>query len=179
MIILHTGETVVKQVRRHGLVILAEVVFFLFTALFPLVLGILAYLFMTDISTRVWLYKDSIIFLYTAWVLFLWIFFFIVWTNYYLDVLIVTNQRVIDVEQRSLFSRDTAELQLENIQDIRIEERGILAALLHFGDMYIQTAGAQREFVVRHIPHPVRVKDIIVHHRNQLKVMQQGIIKKD
>jgi uncharacterized membrane protein YdbT with pleckstrin-like domain len=83
------------------------------------------------------------------------------WTDYYLDVWIVTNRRVIDVEQRGLFSREIATMQLSKIQDITTEVKGFLPTLIGFGDVHVQTAGLEREFVIRGVPHPHKTREMI------------------
>jgi hypothetical protein len=90
-----------------------------------------------------------------------WILFFVAWTNYYLDILVVTNKRVIDIQQIGLFARDVAEIRTENIEDLRVEIVGPIASLLHFGNLHIQSAGESREFVMRNIPDPHKVREAI------------------
>lgn len=80
------------------------------------------------------------------------------WTDYYLDVWILTDKRLIDVEQRGLFHRKVSSLDLRNIQDIKIETKGLIATFLKFGDIHVQTAGADREFVIREAYNPELVK---------------------
>ena len=96
------------------------------------------------------------------WFLFLWIVFFIIWTDYYLDVLIVTDKHVIDIQQMGLFSRDISTLRLDRVQDITTEVHGIIATLLGFGNLQIQTAGESKEFVIKGIPKPTEVKKRIL-----------------
>ena len=96
-------------------------------------------------------------------------------TNYYLDVTFVTNQRVIDVEQLSLFSRETSELHLENIQDIRVEIKGFIHSILNYGTLFIQTSSAQDEFSMSNIQNPQAVREIISRAREELDV--RGFVK--
>ena len=83
------------------------------------------------------------------------------WTNYYLDVLIVTNKRIIDIEQFGLFSRDQASLPIKNVQDIKVKVVGLIPELLKFGNLDIQTAGEAKEFEIRDLRDPEKVKNII------------------
>ena len=98
------------------------------------------------------------IMLVSLWLLFIWIIFFIIWTNYYLDILIITNKRIIDVNQKRLFNREISVSQLKHIEDVTTETVGIIATLLNFGNMQIQTAGEKREFIVKNIPNPSNVR---------------------
>jgi uncharacterized membrane protein YdbT with pleckstrin-like domain len=94
--------------------------------------------------------------------LFVWNFFFILWLDYYLDAWIVTNERIINIEQRGFFNREISELKLTKIQDVTSEIIGVIPTLLDYGNIYVQTAGEKERFAFCQIPHPNRVKNIIV-----------------
>jgi len=85
-----------------------------------------------------------------------------IWTDYYLDVWTVTDKRIIDQEQQGLFHRRTSVFRIERIQDVTIEVRGIVATLLNFGDIHVQTAGEAQEFIMYGIAHPKYVREIIL-----------------
>lgn len=161
MITLHPGETIVFETRRHWLPIAVEGIVLLIFALIPLALLVLPHVFPPEIQAVVARSRDLFFFGVSAWILFLWVVFFIAWTNYYLDIFIITEKRIIDIEQIGLFSRDVAESRLENVEDIRVQITGVVPSLLDFGNLHIQTAGVQREFLVSDIPEPDRVRDII------------------
>ena len=95
--------------------------------------------------------------------------FFINLTKYYLDVWYVTNKRLIDVDQRMLFHRDEAVLRLENIQDVATGAKGIIQTLLNFGNIRAQTAGERREFIMRDIANPERIREVIVLEQGKVK----------
>lgn len=103
-----------------------------------------------------------------SWFLLVWISAFIIWTDYFLDVLVITNKRIINVEQKALFSREIASLRLEKIQDVTIDISGILATFLSFGNMRIQTAGEQEEFKIPFIRDPEFVKNMILKEHNRV-----------
>lgn len=159
MIQLYPNEKIVMEVRRHWYILVAETLFLAFLVLAPFVA--LGFLNVFEQSLPAEKTASLFLFLTSGWFLIVWITFFIIWTNYYLDVWIITDKRIIDVEQYYLFSREVSEFKLEKIQDITVEIHGLLPTLLHFGDVHVQTAGQMREFVIRYVPHPDRVKDII------------------
>ncbi len=76
------------------------------------------------------------------------------WLDYYLDVFIVTNKRVVDIEQSGLLSRTIAEQPLYRIQDVTSEVNGALAHLFRYGNVYIQTAGEKERFFFEQVPNP-------------------------
>ncbi len=90
--------------------------------------------------------------------------------NYYLDVYIVTDQRIVDISQDGFFKRKISELHLRQIQDVSAKVSGFFQTVLHFGDVYIQTAGERENFVFISVPHPYSVsKRIIELHQSHLE----------
>lgn len=83
-------------------------------------------------------------------------------TDYYLDMWIVTNERVINTEQLGLFSRVISELHLNQIQDVTSEMHGMLATFLTYGDVIIQTAGTRERFHFEQIDNPDKIKEHIL-----------------
>jgi hypothetical protein len=98
----------------------------------------------------------------SLFILFLWSFIFVVFIDYYLDVWIVTNERIVNIEQKGLFRREISELRLENVQDLTTDIGGMVKTFFDFGDLYVQTAGKRERFLFKSIPHPERVRDIIL-----------------
>ena len=95
----------------------------------------------------------------------LWIALFFILTDYYLDAWIITNRRLVFIELHGLFNRTTASVNLEDVQDISVRTRGIVSMVLKFGDVRIQSAGTHGEFVFKEIPHPDRMKDVVMRLR--------------
>lgn len=81
------------------------------------------------------------------------------------DVLLVTNLRVIDVDQKGIFSRHVSESSLSAIQDVSWTKKGLWATLFGMGLVKIQTSGAQAVLEAEGIPSPERVHELI----NRLK----------
>jgi hypothetical protein len=82
--------------------------------------------------------------------------------DYYLDVYIVTNERIVNVEQNGFFRRKISELHLHQIQDVSAKVDGMFSTVLHYGNVYIQTAGERENFIFQSIPNPYRVSKLIV-----------------
>ncbi|MBI2451112.1 MAG: PH domain-containing protein [Parcubacteria group bacterium] len=86
--------------------------------------------------------------------------FFIIF-DYLLDYLVLTNERILEVEQKGYFNQETHEFRLSTIQNINIEINGFIATWLDFGDLKIYTAAEKEPFIFNSIPHPNEVKKII------------------
>ena len=78
-----------------------------------------------------------------------------------LDTWIITNERIINIEQEGLFNRTASELDLAAVQDTTAEIRGILQTLFTYGQVYVQTAGEKGRFHFKNIDNPEHVKELI------------------
>ena len=83
-----------------------------------------------------------------------------IFTNFmqwYFNVYIVTNNRIVDIDWYSLLYKKLASAQLEKIQDVNYKQSGLIESFFDFGDIHIQTAGTEPNFDFEHIPQPDRV----------------------
>src|SRR3989344_1371442 len=75
---------------------------------------------------------------------------------------IITDRRIIDRDQHGFFNQKISELHADRIQDVTAHTKGILETVFHFGDIVVQTAGSERQFVFHKIPEPEKVKSAIM-----------------
>lgn len=94
--------------------------------------------------------------------LFIWILIYDAWLSYYLDVFIVTDKRIVDIEQSGLFGRTVAEERLYRVQDVASTTEGILATTFRYGNVYVQTAGKTERFIFESVPNPEKVTRTIL-----------------
>lgn len=111
-----------------------------------------------DAGARVLFY-----FIQTFFLLFIWIYGFVIWFDYYLDIWIITTHRVVNVEQKGLFSRQVSELKYNQIQDVSTDVKGFFPTILNFGDLTVQTAAEQSRFLFRSVGNPYKIKSYIMH----------------
>ncbi len=167
MILLDPDEHVLLEVRKHWFVFVAQGVVHLFAAAAPF----FAYEFVVKtlpFHLPVNFNPTGItLFLYSIWLLTLWISFFVQWTKYYLDVWYITEKRIIDVEQKALFNRSVSSLRFEKIQDISIDVTGIIATFLNIGDIRVQTAAEDSgDFFMRRAASPDSIRNLIFSQHN-------------
>jgi hypothetical protein len=68
---------------------------------------------------------------------------------------VVTDRRIILVDQVHFFSRNVSVFRLERMQDIEFKITGIIPTLLNFGTLKAQTAGAhENNFNSTGLPDP-------------------------
>lgn len=112
----------------------------------------------------------SIFFLYA------WLFLFQNFIDWYLDIWIVTNYRIINIEQVGLFGRTMSELMLYNVQDVTSEIRGFIRTMFDYGHIHIQTAGEAQKFQFEDIEHPNHVAKRVLElaHVRRIEHQRQG-----
>lgn len=161
---LEQGEKVLVQTRRHWFVITSQIASFVLVALAPLVLyWALRSFSVGDININLSNYTPQIVFLYSLFLLFIWTIIFSLLTNYYLDVLTITDRRAILIDQKGFFWRNVSSFRLERMQDLNISVNGLIATLLDFGTIQVETASdAQEEFRATNVPSPSRIKSVIL-----------------
>ena len=154
-------EHLVSFLRSHWIIPLKIWLFCFALFLVPLVIAIP---FLDDIPvilSHEWL-GPLVVILISLYLLALNLFTFQQFITYYLDTWIVTTERIISVEQESLFHRTTSETHLATIQDATAEIHGFLHTMLDYGDVFVQTAAEKERFSFHNIPHPEKVKQLVL-----------------
>lgn len=154
-------EHVVHFLRRHIITIIPLILgyAFLISAPFALVWYINTYqptLLQHAVISPLIVLGSSVFFLFA------WLFLFQAFMDYYLDVWIVTNRRVLSIEQNGLFSRTISELRLYRVQDVTSTITGLLHTIFGYGNVEVQTAGEKEHFIFEDIPHAQLVAKAIL-----------------
>lgn len=106
----------------------------------------------------------------------IWVYSFSEFIDYYLDVWIVTNERIINIEQLGLFSRIASELNLADVQDVTSEVHGIVQTVFDYGDVHIQTAAETTRFVFKQVRGPELIKRRVVQLADQARAHEQKMV---
>jgi hypothetical protein len=161
---LEPNEAVLKVVRKHWFVITIELLSTLILAFLPFAL-ISAYVFIpkefvlienTGSATTFFTYGTSI------WILLTLLLTFMVWTHYYLDLWIITDRRIIAIDQIHFFNRKVSSFRLERLQDIKVAINGVIPTFLNYGTIRAQTASAaENNFMTSGLPDPRELQSLI------------------
>lgn len=81
---------------------------------------------------------------------------------YSFNIFIITDQRIIDVDQRGFFDRIVSETTYQKIQDVSFRLKGMMQTILHYGSVVIQTAGNQANIELHGVKNPEKIQQIIV-----------------
>lgn len=150
-------ERVLMVLRRHRFTIYTKITAFVLALLVP-IFGYL--IFYTILKTGG--YISLFVLLSALWYLIFTLLIFYALTLYTLNVVIITDKRIIDNNQLGLWTRKISELHVSRIQDIAVETKGLIQTTLKFGDLAIQTAGSEKQFIFEDIPHPEVAKDVVM-----------------
>lgn len=171
----HENEQVLRIIHRHWFNIVIQFIFVVLCSFF--ILG--------SLSALPLLFPDMIDagavpffhFIQNTLFLFLWLFGFLVWIDYYFDVWIITNERIVNIEQKGLFNRHISELRFSRVQDVTASVDGLVPTMLNFGDVYVQTASEEDHFIFRQVGDPFAVKDEVMRlARQATRDDMQGIV---
>lgn len=147
------AEKIVLVVRRHPLTFLPKILLILLLLSVPLVFPIL---FLGGLEDLFW--GPVIVITGSLYSLFVLALFFTQFVDYYLDVWVVTNERIIDIQQQGLFKRTVSEVDLDRVQDASSNLQGVFSTFFNYGDVEVQSAGAESKFSFKDIPKPHEVR---------------------
>lgn len=162
---LEENEEVLTMVRKHWFYIVSQLVAIFIGAIIPLVLlGVFLNLppALSLSGINVGQYPAEIGFFISLWLLLSVLSAFVAWTKYYLDLWVITDRRIIAVEQEDFFHRNVAIFRLERLQDIEFSIRGIIQTFFNFGIISAQTAGPMdANFKSNYMPNPDQLQATI------------------
>ena len=147
---------------------------FLLSLLIPISMILLgffvpAFIFVFFIQSH-WLYTR-----YQEWInsgILLWFGIGIFWILYlvyewFFDVCVVTDQRIIDIDQQGFFHQKVSEAGLSKVQDVIYEIRGFIQTFFNFGDVTVYTAGNDEGFTFENVHEPQKV------HQKLLAIIEE------
>jgi len=170
------NETVECFCRKHWIVLIRDILGFLIfiTVLILLIANFVrVYTFFSQDSSLITLLAFSIVCLFTLYIH----HFFLRLIKYYLEIVVITNYRIVDVD-KSLYLRDSKDaIDLSKIQDIKESKHGIMKKMLNFGELIITLSSTSTTKTLSFIPNP----GYYFRKINELKreYIQKGLSNKD
>jgi len=86
---------------------------------------------------------------------------------YRLSRLTITDQSLVQIVQKGLFSRQISRLSMSNVEDVKVEQNGVLPHIFNFGTLTVQTAGEEDNFIFGLCPKPDDCAEQILTARKQ------------
>jgi len=81
--------------------------------------------------------------------------------NWFFNVNIITDERIIDVDFYSLIYREISDANIDQIQDVTVEVGGAIRTFLNYGDVLIQTAAEIPKIKFEAVPRPDEVAKVL------------------
>lgn len=153
---LREGERILKVYHHHPTPFVFDVLKVILGS-FPFFL--LLFLFHPALSTKVYVITNLVIFIIFSLVI---VYISLI---YWLDKLVITDQRVVYIDWKYLTVRDEAEALLSDIQDVQTEEKGLLAffRLFDYGTLRLDTASSYVTIEFLDAPDPENIRKFIYH----------------
>ncbi len=161
---LEPGAHVVQEARKHWFLFLGELLPYAILAAVPFALPNLLTLMPAGAPYAALIDYHTVLgrAVLGIWLLITWTVAWSTFTKYFLNLWVLTNQRIVDIKQRGYFNHQVSSLFLSRVQDVTTDVIGVLPSLLGIGDIKVQTAGEDVEFVMHGIPHPEQMRDLIL-----------------
>lgn len=174
---LEPNEFVVRRVRKHWLLFFAELLPYAILAVLPFALvnllgsvAILAPLsHLIDLRSAVGHVGIGV------WLLMVWTVAWGTYTRAFLNLWVLTSQRIVNVKQKRFFYREVSSLFLSRVQDVTSDVNGVVESILNVGDIKVQSAGEEVEFVMANIPHPDALRDLILKYVPEEDKTEPGV----
>lgn len=102
------------------------------------------------------------------------------WLLWSISNSILTNKRLIKIDQKGIFNKSVQELQLDRILDITYEQKGMAANMAHYGTLHVIGIGLTID--IYHVAHPAQARDMILdarpHDRRDLNKELISVVNK-
>lgn len=154
-------EKVEYILRRHWFTFLPKIILFLFLAVVPVLLYFMIQTLYPTLFDHGVVFALGLVFA-SAFYLSILVFFYTEFIVFYLDMWVVTNDRIVDVEQLGIFSRSISELDLFRIQDVTADVHGAFATLIDYGTVTIKTASNNINIVFKDVKHPNKIREELI-----------------
>jgi len=166
----HDSERVFVVTSRHYIGFIFFILIIVAQLVLPLVIFLVGINFFLPSILALDVYvRDAVILLAATYYLTLLAVFLTSWVVFYYNILVVTDERIIEISQRGIFHREENELTFDQIEDVSCRVKGFLNTVFDVGTLELQSAGATRIFEIKFVPKPRLVAEIIHDLANQTK----------
>ncbi len=162
---MRPDEKIIMNVKRHWIVFVILWIYFL-----------IAISIWIWIYTLIWFNFLSHILSIAFWMVFS-LFIYIEWLNHELDMYVVSNNRIIWIEQISFLNRTVSECNLWQVQEVNSRTSWLFANILNYWTLSIQTAWnkttLQMDFCPDSIQQARKILNIVDDYRDKHQVVKK------
>ena len=176
-IVLSEGETVVQDLKKHPIGVAISLI--VGALLIVTILGITFFIFslmQSSGKTNSGAYGSLVVF---AGVIIAIGIAVVTAVNVYLfrmDSLIVTTDKIAQIEYKTIFDRKVVQLSIERVQDVTVSQIGILPRIFKYGTITIDTAGENEDCIFSFAPNPYENSRMIMDIHEKAVAKSRSII---
>lgn len=158
-------EKILLLLRAHPITNLSWIIPAFLLIILPLFIPFILSLLRVDLSFLPPLY--GLVFIVINYLLVAVIVFegFLYW---YFNVYIVSDKNIIDVDFHSILFKNIDMAPLKNVEDVSSSMGGLFQSIFHYGNVFVQTAGATKNVDFISVPMPHKVADFILDESHQV-----------
>lgn len=174
MVVLQPGEQVVATLKRHPIGIVSV---YVGAAMGLLVAAGLAFFLVPHLAAQYNVAGDVLHIVYGVFgflavgmLLMVAVSSNVYWQNEW----VVTTDSITEITQKSLLGRQVSELSMEHIEDVTVDQSGVLQHMFNFGTLKVETAGERSKFVFPYCPNPNQSARVILEARERFTNGHEG-----
>jgi len=96
-----------------------------------------------------------------AWYLVIFAYTLENFLNWFFNVYIVTDERIIDIDLLNLIYKEVSDANIDKIQDVTYKMGGVVRTMFNYGDVLVQTASEVPNFEFLAVPAPDKIAKIL------------------
>ncbi len=89
--------------------------------------------------------------------------------DWYFNSGVVTNQRVIDIDQKGLFQRTVSEVPYYKIDDVSYNIKGLRQTMFRYGNVVVAIKGYRSSVTLRNVARPAMIQELILEVEREIK----------
>lgn len=171
---LQDDENIVTKVGYHWVMYVGSIVNGIFLAVLPIIIFIIAeqYMFLTPTP----IVLKTILLLYLLWLIALWTATLAQLTIMALNQWVITDRRIVSIDQTGFFDTLIASWQYNNIIEVSAEKKGLFQTMLNYGHIEIQTAGMADEYEqMSNVADPETIRSLIIRQLDDYSIRRDEI----
>lgn len=153
-------EVIILFLRAHLITNLSWIIFSIILILLPIIITIFLPYFGLDFLSSAAAARFIII--YTLfYYLITCSYIFISFLHWFYNVFLVSSQRIVDIDYSDIVVHNIAVTNLNHVEDVNYTQSGFIPTFFNYGDLFVQTAGNEKNFEALSIPKPREATHII------------------
>ncbi len=97
------------------------------------------------------------------------IFSFYRLVDWYFNCGLISNQRVIDIDQKGLFQRTVSEVPYYKIDDVSYNIKGFRQTMFRYGNVVVAIKGYRSSVTLRNVAKPAMIQELILEVEREIK----------